>query len=305
MKSILRVGIIILISLVLIIGLGLLSKSIFFNSNNIENVLRKNGIEEEERHPYGNPVEGPLMWEFDDKLQELKAKHMAFVRMAAFQAKLPDPLPGELQNIAHAADLLRGIVVQPGNIFSMNKTIGPYTRERGFKDGPTYMGSRVVKTVGGGVCKIASLLYNVAILANLRIIERRPHGMLVPYVPPGQDATVYYGVIDFKFKNDTENPIIIWSDTKEDILYMALYGSVIPPKVRWHHQILNRQKYRTIYRNNPDLQPGEKKVIIPGSDGLTVKSWLTIEYPDGKIKTKKLGIDYYRPMTRVVERGRK
>jgi len=254
-------------------------------------------------HQYGRPVSGSLMWEDDKNFQELCAKYKASLRMAAFQTTLPDPLPGEKYNVALAADMLAGTVVNPGEIFSLNLTIGPYTSERGFKEGPTYSGTQVVKTVGGGVCKIATTMYNVAILANLKIVERRAHGMLVPYVPPGQDATVSYGNQDFKFQNDTEHPIIIWADTKGNTLYAAIYGSTRPPKVTWHHEILDRQKTRTIYRNNSNLQAGEEKVIIAGADGLTVRSWLTIEYSNGKSIKKELGIDHYKPMPRVVERG--
>jgi len=296
----------VIVFIVFIIGFSMGLKG--FNQgrslNSVKSSMSKNNFGIEGRHPYGNPVKGPLMWEFDEKVLETLAGYNADIRMAAFKAKLPDPLPGEKDNIAHAADLLRGTVIKQGEIFSMNRSIGPYTKRRGFKSGPTYVGTRVVQTEGGGVCKIASLLYNVAVLADLKIVERNSHGMLVPYVPPGQDATVSYGAKDFKFKNNTSGSLVIWSDTKGDTLYMGLYGSQKPPKVKWHHKILGREKHRTIYRNNSKLKPGEKRVKISGSDALTVKSWLTIEYSDGKKKIKKLGVDYYRAMPRIVERGR-
>ncbi|WP_238472951.1 VanW family protein [Desulforamulus profundi] len=97
----------------------------------------------------------------------------------------------------------------PGKIFSQNNTIGPYTSYKGYQTGPTYAGCNVTRTVGGGVCKIASLLYNVATLSDLKVIMRSPHSMTVPYVSPGQDATVFYGVKDFRFINDTEGPVVI------------------------------------------------------------------------------------------------
>jgi vancomycin resistance protein VanW len=255
-------------------------------------------------HPYGRAFEGVLMWENDRGFHEFCAKHQTSVRMSAFQTTLPDPLPGEEYNVALAADYLTGKVIYPGAVFSVNATAGPYIKERGFRDGPTYMGTQVIKTIGGGVCKIASTLYNVATLANLKIIERYPHGMQVPYVPPGQDATVSYGNKDLKFINTTREPVILWADTNENTLYMAIYGRTKPPKVTWHHKILHRQITRTIYRCNRKLKPGEEKVVVPGADGLTVKSWLTIQYPDGRIVKKEMGIDYYRPLPNVVERGK-
>lgn len=254
-------------------------------------------------HKYGRPAKGSLMWENDRRFHEICAKYGTSVRMSAFQTTLPDPLPGEEFNVALAADIISGSVVLPNRIFSVNKVVGPYNRERGFRDGPTYFGTRLIKTTGGGVCKIASTLYNVVTLANLKIIERRQHGMLVPYVPPGQDATVADGNKDFKFKNNTNFPLLIWADTKENTLYMAIYGKNHPPKVTWHHQIMNRQQFKTIYRLNALLKPGEEKVVIEGAEGMTVKNWLTIEDANGRKVRKDLGIDYYRPMLRVIEYG--
>lgn len=254
-------------------------------------------------HKYGRPVKGPLLWERDRRFHEICARYNVAVRMAAFQTTLPDPLPGEEYNVALAADLLAGTVVPAGKVFSTNQTIGPYNSRRGFREGPVYIGTQVSKNIGGGVCKISTTLYNVATLANLQIIERNSHGMLVPYVPPGQDATVSEGSKDFRFKNNTAHPIVIWADTKENTLYMAVYGRIKPPEVTWHHRILNRQLMPTIYRYNKSLKAGEEKIIIPGADGVVVKNWLTIKDHNGVITRKELGIDYYRPMIRVIERG--
>jgi vancomycin resistance protein VanW len=254
-------------------------------------------------HPYGRPVYGSLQWEEEEDFKELCLHYKTDVRMAAYQTTLPEPLPGEEYNVALAAKLLAGTVVAPGSLFSMNSAIGPYTRERGFREGAAYHGTQVVTAVGGGVCKIASTLYNVATLANLKVLERRAHGMLVPYVPPGQDATVSYGTRDLKFKNNTEFPIVIWAGTSKNTLYMAIYGGAKPPEITWGHEIINRQNTYTIYRYNFNLPPGEEKVVIPGADGLTVKSWLIIEYPHRKKEIKELGTDYYKPMPRIVERG--
>lgn len=205
--------------------------------------------------------------------------------------------------MALTADMLAGKVIRPGEVFSMNAALGPYTRERGFREGPVYVGSQIGRTIGGGVCKIATTLYNVAILAGLGIVERRSHGMLVPYVPPGQDATVSYGAVDIKFMNDTGSDLVLWADTRGNTLYAALYGRVPPPRVTWHHRILARRRTWTIYRRNGRLRPGESRVAIPGADGMTVKSWLAIEDPQGKSRLKELGTDYYQPMPRVIERG--
>lgn len=256
-----------------------------------------------EEHPYGRRFLDDLPWENGAKFQEARQRSGVVLRMAAFQTTLPDPLPGEEFNVGLAADLLAGTVVEPGKIFSMNRTLGPYSRGRGFREGPAYMGTYVIKTIGGGVCKIATTLYNVATLSNMEIVERRSHGMLVPYVPPGQDATVSYGAQDFKFRNSTGKPLLIWADTIGNTLYIAFYGGVQPPVMNWRHQVLNRQKTWTVSRTNPALPPGEERVLLEGAEGMTVKTWLIIHRSEGKMETKYLGIDHYKPMPRIMERG--
>jgi hypothetical protein len=258
---------------------------------------------EEAPHPYGYPVEGALMWESDEDFLNACTTNSTWIRVGAFQTTLPDPLPGEEANVAHGAELLKGTIVSAGKVFSMNATIGPYTLERGFKEGPTYKGTQVIKTIGGGVCKLATTLYNVTVLADLKVVERRPHSMQVPYTPAGQDATVATGVSDFKFRNTSDGPLLIWAGTRENTLYIAFYGCRVPPQVTWHHEVLSREDYPTVYYYNPSLAEGQEQVIISGAEGLAVRSWLTLKYPDGTVQTRNLGVDYYRPMPRVVQRG--
>ncbi|MEN6461389.1 MAG: VanW family protein [Syntrophomonas sp.] len=252
------------------------------------------------------PVSGPVRtvpWEKDRKFKNKQQETGTPVQMAAFRTVLRDPLPGEEQNVHLAARLLTGTVLQPGQVFSQNLTIGPYNRDRGFQIGPVYSGSQVKTTIGGGVCKIASTLYNVAVLCNLPVTERTPHAMPVPYVPYGQDATVSYGVNDFKFKNNLPYPILIWAQGVDNILYIAFYGQSQPPKVEWHHQFLERQKASKIYRQNSALSKGEEKIAVKGMDGAVVKSWVTIANKNGSTTTKQLGISSYKPMPYIIEQN--
>lgn len=245
----------------------------------------------------------PLPWEADPEFIQAQSANNTPVLLGSYQAPLKDPLPGEAFNIAHAADILKGTVVQPGELFSQNRRVGPYSGERGFREGPTYSGNRIIRTTGGGVCKIASLLYNVAILANLEIVERHPHSLTVPYVPPGQDATVAYGVLDFKFKNSTPAPILIWSQFKDNSLFMAFYGREPSPTVTWRHQELSRTSAGLEYVINPSLEPGQEREIMPGQEGVSVHSWITVTFPDGREETRDLGVNTYASSPRVIERG--
>ena len=240
------------------------------------------------------PVES-LPWDNDEKFLAAREKYGTPVLLGAYRTVLKDPLPGEEENVHLAADKLAGLVVEPGEIFSQNRRIGPYTADRGFKSGPTYIGSKLTTTIGGGVCKIASTLYNVTVLSNLQVIERHAHSMPVPYVPYGQDATVAYGAKDFKFKNSTSHTLLIWAQGIDNILYMAFYGTEKPPKVEWHHERLDTTKAPVIYKTNNQLSDGEEKVVLEGMDGAVVRSWLTIRKEDGTVEEKEMGKSRYSP----------
>lgn len=252
--------------------------------------------------PCGKLENEVLNWEEERPFLRLCGQQGAVMRLAAYKIFIPDLPPGEKSNVDLAAKLLAGKVVAPGERFSLNGAVGPYSRKRGFQEGPAYSGGNVVKMVGGGVCKIATTLYNTAVLANMEVLERHPHNMLVPYVLPGQDAAIVYAMQDFSFRNNTEHPLVIWSGTGEDTLTIAMYGSTAPPRVTWRHELLNWQKRPTVYRNNPNLIPGEEKIITSGADSVTVKSWLVVDGFDGTQTTKKMGTSYYSPLPRVIEK---
>lgn len=245
-----------------------------------------------------------LPWENDPAFIKAKQENRTPVLIASYSATLPDPILAERHNISLAADILRGAVVKPGQVFSLNARLGWRSAERGFRPGPMYQGGRIVSTVGGGVCKIASVIYNVAILANQEIVERHPHSMTVPYVPPGQDATISYGTKDFKFRNTTGEPILIWARNTGGTLYMAFYGAKAGPRVRWTHKILSNSKTWTEYTYDNKMSEGMEKVEVQGSDGIAVHSWITVTDKNGKEIVKDLGVSSYRPCPRVVVKGR-
>lgn len=250
----------------------------------------------EESGPINN-----LPWAQDPDFLKAQERNDTDVLMAAYCTVFQSSLPGESYNVELTANALSGIVLEPGEVFSQNQKLGPYTEDKGYKEGLSYIGSNLVPTIGGGVCKIATTLYNTAILSNLEILARANHSMPVAYVPYGQDATVAYGVKDFKFRNDKDFPILIWAKSVDNRLYIAFYGQEKPSAIEWGHKITNRVEAPTIYKENPQLAQGEENILVQGMDGATVESWINIENEDGDVETRQLGTSYYRPMPRIIE----
>ncbi len=250
-------------------------------------------------------VSGPttkLPWINDREFIKARLRNNTNVLLGGYKTVLRDPLPGEEYNVHLAASLLAGIVIKPGEVFSQNSAIGPYTEEKGFEKGPTYIGTTITTTIGGGVCKIASTLYNVAVLSNLSIVERHNHSMPVPYVPYGQDATVAYGIKDIRIRNDTDSEIMIWAQGIDNELFMAFYGSQPGPSIEWSHEVVEIRKAPVKYRINPQLGADELKPVLEGMDGAVVKSWITIS-TSNSVNVKYMGISDYKPMPHLIEKG--
>ncbi|WP_088227582.1 VanW family protein [Desulfosporosinus sp. FKB] len=129
-------------------------------------------------------------------------------------------------NLKLAAKAIDGLVLKPGETFSFNQTVGPRTVKAGYQEAMIIEGNSFVPGLGGGVCQVSSTLYNAVHLAasSVTVVERSRHSLPVTYVPPGQDATVAYPDLDFKFRNDSGDFILIRSDINGHSLSFKLYG---------------------------------------------------------------------------------
>lgn len=118
--------------------------------------------------------------------------------------------PNRTTNLKLACKAINGTIIQPGETFSFNKVVGERTAKKGYKEATIFTGSEsTAESLGGGVCQVASTIFNAALLGNLQIVERYQHSQRVTYCPLGRDAAIYWGSEDFKFKNNTKYPIKI------------------------------------------------------------------------------------------------
>ncbi len=137
--------------------------------------------------------------------------------------KIYDNIPERNQNLALAIKAIDGIVLKSGEVFSFNKTVGPRTAEKGYKEAIGYdENGEKTPTVGGGVCQISSTLYMAALNGNFEIIERHSHSHEVPYADSDHDATVSYGGYDFRFQNNRDKPVEIHVAINEEKVFAEL-----------------------------------------------------------------------------------
>lgn len=167
-------------------------------------------------------------------------------RIAHFVTHFNPGEVGRTRTVRRAIDLIDGTLVSPGETFSVNETVGERTAQRGFGKGHVFVDGKMEVQLGGGMCQVATTLFNAAMLADLDIVERHQHVRTIPYADPGRDATVYWGQKDFKFKNDTGAPVYVSYKTTRTHAIVSLYGKATPGKrVRLvnHYRRLGERRY--------------------------------------------------------------
>ena len=212
-------------------------------------------------------------------------------------------------NLKLACKAMNGKIIRPGEVFSYNETLGKRTEEKGYKPAGAYMAGKTVETVGGGICQVSSTLYYACLKADLEIVERTAHGYTVSYMPYGMDATVSWGSLDFKFKNNTDYPIrieagvsggqvhvkLIGTDTKDYYVKM-IYETVDGP----HEGKVVYEDYK--WNNKDGYKNGE--VIQTAYTGRTVKTY-KVKYDkatDEKLSTTYEATSRYKSRDKIIAR---
>lgn len=142
--------------------------------------------------------------------------------ISSYTTPVLDQSPSRMSNLKLASKKINGKIVKPGVVFSFNNVVGKREEETGFKEAKIIKEGKVEYDEGGGVCQVSSTLFNAAQKADMEIIERHNHTKEVHYVPPGQDAAISYGSMDFKFRNTKDYSIKISAYVKGDQMIVSL-----------------------------------------------------------------------------------
>lgn len=212
------------------------------------------------------------------------------------------------QNLTNAARLLNGYVIYPGETFSVAEKLVPFTIENGYQTASAYAQGQVVDSIGGGVCQASTTLYNALLNAELEIVERYNHSMIVSYVKPSMDAAISEGYKDLKFKNNTEVPIYVESYTTGRTIYFNIYGEetrdMSNRKVEYESEVLEQ------------IAPGADKVTFDKTKpesyfsvtqsahvGYKAQLWKVIYEGGEEVSREKVNYSYYAAEPRYVVKG--
>ena len=142
--------------------------------------------------------------------------------LASHTTKFDASDEGRTTNITRASSSINGHVVQPGQTFSYNETVGPTIERRGYKEGVIFVEGEKKKGFGGGVCQVSTTLSIAADEAGMTITERHDHSRPVSYAKEGEEAATSYGGIDFKFKNEKDYAVVINSSVADGAVTVSI-----------------------------------------------------------------------------------
>jgi vancomycin resistance protein YoaR len=222
-----------------------------------------------------------------------------------------------VQNIQAAADRFHGLLVAPGETFSMGQALGDVSLENGFAEALIIYGGRTIKGVGGGVCQVSTTLFRTVFFAGLPVVERYSHAYRVSYYErtagggidsnlAGMDATVYFPLVDFKFTNDSPYWILMetYTDPNAMSLTWKFYSTSDGRSVTWEttgpQNVVNAPD--PAFEENVDLNPNQMRQVDWAANGADVNVTRSV-WKNGQVYFQDQFQTHYEPWQAVCEYG--
>ena len=234
---------------------------------------------------------------------KVKDLDLNVVERALFSTPLGSSSAERITNIKLAARAINGTVLNAGEQFSFNDTVGKRSESKGYKSAKVISDGAFTEGVGGGVCQVSTTLYNAALLSGLEIDEFHPHSLAVSYVENSFDAMVSYGVCDLKFTNGGDTPVFIAAHVEGERLIITIYGSRSEFTFERESVVLEeiKAKVKTVVVDT--LHNGESNVKSYPKDGVKSAGYL-IKKRGGKVVSRTLlRKDEYKAVDGVTEVG--
>ena len=197
-------------------------------------------------------------------------------------------------NIGRAAELVNGTVLAPGETFSMNDIVGERTRENGFTEGFVISDGILKEDLGGGVSQLATTLFNAMFFAGLEDVEHKPHSFYIDRYPVGREATVAWGVLDLRFRNDTKHGVLVQSFIRPSTpgttgsVTVTMYSTKVWDIAARASERYNYTAPETRYLQTPDCY------AYTGSSGFTIDVFRDFRRPGDSevVKTERFNTVY-------------
>jgi vancomycin resistance protein YoaR len=197
---------------------------------------------------------------------------------------------GRAKNVTNGCSKINGTILYPGDSFDMAKTVSPFTQENGYELAGAYQNGTTVESFGGGICQVATTLYNAVIRAELEITMRFNHSMLVSYVQPSMDAAIAGDYKDLRFKNNLDAPVYIEGYCSGGVIYFNVYGKETRPANRelsFESETVSTTDPETKFNLDSSLAIGYWSVDQSAHTGCVAQLWKIVKV-DGEQQSRDL-----------------
>lgn len=208
-------------------------------------------------------------------------------------------------NIMLAGDLLdKSVAKANGGTWSFNEIAGDCNEEAGFLPAGSIREGEYVDSSGGGICQVATTVFNAVYKAGYPVTSRRNHSLYIASYPAGRDAAVAYPYLDFAWQNDTSSDVLLRTSHTETSITAKLYG--VDP----HYEVSTEtgdwqpgEKHETKVEVDDTLSPGTSYTKTAGSDGLKISVKRIVKDSEGNVVREDVFDSEYAPVTEVIVKG--
>ncbi len=208
------------------------------------------------------------------------------------------------KNLTNGAAKINGHLLMPGQTLSGYECMHPFTTGNGYYTAAAYENGQVVDSVGGGVCQIATTLYNAALRAELEITQRQNHSMIVTYVKPSMDAAIAGTYKDIKITNNYSTPIYVEGGTSGRTLTFTIYGKETRPANRTVEYVSETLSVTDPgapeQRVDNSLRPGQTRRVQSSHKGLKSRLWKVVSVDGVETERTLLHTDTYNASKAIV-----
>ncbi len=206
-------------------------------------------------------------------------------------------------NIHRIADIVRGVVVEPGETFSVNGFVGERTVENGFAAGGAIQNGEFVEEVGGGVSQFATTMFNAVFFGGYEFVEYKAHSQYISRYPEGREATLNFPTVDLKFRNNSPFGLLIDTSYTDTSITVSIWATKWVEVEAVAGGRTNFRGPETTVRTNPDLPAGSERVVQGGGgQGFDITVTRVLRFPDGREEREEFFTRYVAE-PRIIERG--
>lgn len=239
------------------------------------------------------------------RAQELQGARQ--YQISRFTTPILSADPGRVHNISIAVRKISGTMLRPGQSFSFNEVVGPRDAENGWAQAKEIYQGEFVLGYGGGICQVSSTLYNSVLLAGLEVKERYHHDRPLEYVRPGRDATVAWKVLDFRFRNNLDQPVLIGARVlpgQPQQIEVTLHGAspLRDDFIGIEEADIKYLPAGMVEVLDDKLPEGERVVVDEGHYGIEIKIYRVFGKGAGQ-RRELVSVDRYQPKPGKVRAG--